>query len=390
MPSESFPRFSSTSSAHLPLSGSTALGLLPSACLAVRAGASACQACAERCPTHALDVDDDGPHLIGHCLNCGACAACCPSGALNCLGFEQHPQPRAHQALRVECQRVAPDVAREALCVPCMGGISLAQLLEWTQQTAPQPVHLVDRGGCATCEASCGLNPAETLLQVARPVLAACGVPEPSMPLISKEKPPGRWLPFKEQGAGPALSRRGFFRRVATEVGHPQPVAAVPRGPRASLRSQAPALPARERWLAAVEALSQQHGVVPLPPQALWRVEIDGRCSGCGLCVSVCPTLALSSGVEQGHAVWRFDAQRCVVCRRCEQACPEHAMRVTDGGQKAVAVIHRQPVRRCESCGAEFASKDGAGHLCTPCRQDRDMAQSLFFPKSGTGIAQNQ
>ena len=364
---------------HLPLDAQAGLSFLPVACLAVRPGAPTCEQCAARCPTRALRVDDDGPHLQGDCLRCGRCAAVCPTGALRCDGFAHLNEPAPRTPLRVECQRVASSETRGALRVPCLGGITLSQLIEWVLQTAPHPVELVDRGACATCEAAAGDCPAQALLEEAWPLLSACGVPPNRMPVIQKERWVHPLLPFDHRAPGPALSRRGFFRRVSSEVGKPRPMASVPSGPRARLRAAAAPLPALDRRTSALEALAASLGV-PLPAQALWQVAIGDHCTGCGLCASGCPTGALTIESGEHTAQWRFDAQRCVGCQRCAQACPAHALAVAPGGHAEVVTVHQRRVGQCVSCGADVLDMQEAPLRCVRCRQEADMARSLFFP----------
>ncbi|HSB51822.1 MAG TPA: nitroreductase family protein [Dissulfurispiraceae bacterium] len=60
------------------------------------------------------------------------------------------------------------------------------------------------------------------------------------------------------------------------------------------------------------------------------QVEIDGQlCTGCGLCVEVCPTQSLS--VIDGKAALIGPAS--IACGHCEAACPEGAIRVPALGE---------------------------------------------------------
>jgi NAD-dependent dihydropyrimidine dehydrogenase PreA subunit len=49
------------------------------------------------------------------------------------------------------------------------------------------------------------------------------------------------------------------------------------------------------------------------------------RCTGCGICVQVCPQMILE--LADGAMCVR-DASRCMGCFGCEDECPEHAVRV--------------------------------------------------------------
>jgi formate hydrogenlyase subunit 6/NADH:ubiquinone oxidoreductase subunit I len=47
------------------------------------------------------------------------------------------------------------------------------------------------------------------------------------------------------------------------------------------------------------------------------------KCTGCGLCVAICPTYALDQ--VDGKAALRY-AERCTYCTICEDICPENAI----------------------------------------------------------------
>jgi ferredoxin len=75
--------------------------------------------------------------------------------------------------------------------------------------------------------------------------------------------------------------------------------------------------------LAAAELWLEEQGLEL--DRALGEIRIDRqRCIDCGLCTSVCPSGALSSGQPD----WRlsFDAQRCLVCEQCIPSCPLEAI----------------------------------------------------------------
>jgi Fe-S-cluster-containing hydrogenase component 2 len=52
-------------------------------------------------------------------------------------------------------------------------------------------------------------------------------------------------------------------------------------------------------------------------------VQIDSKkCTGCGLCVDVCPVEAIS--MENKKA--KVDADKCVDCGQCVEQCPSEAI----------------------------------------------------------------
>lgn len=55
----------------------------------------------------------------------------------------------------------------------------------------------------------------------------------------------------------------------------------------------------------------------------------DGRCTGCGECVAVCPTACLALA----HALpWLPRPRDCVSCGACEAVCPADAVRLVPPG----------------------------------------------------------
>ena len=46
------------------------------------------------------------------------------------------------------------------------------------------------------------------------------------------------------------------------------------------------------------------------------------KCTGCGLCVEVCPVEAIS--MENDKA--KIDAEKCVDCGQCVEECPNEAI----------------------------------------------------------------
>lgn len=57
-----------------------------------------------------------------------------------------------------------------------------------------------------------------------------------------------------------------------------------------------------------------------------------GLCKSCGLCILRCPARALSYDQENieflGMPAVKCDVEKCIVCRTCENICPECAIKV--------------------------------------------------------------
>lgn len=369
-----------TSEFHAPLSGERRLRFLAEACLAVRGGEAACQACASACPVAALKVGADGTAIIRDCLGCGRCKAACPSGALAVAGFHETALPIGKQPLTIECWKVPAAVAGpHSIAVPCLGGISLGQLLQWLLAAGERGLTLVDRGGCARCSAGGGDFAGLKLLDEVGPWLEDCGLPRSRWPGVEMLPLPVASMPaaIPAPEARIAMSRRGFFGRLGREIARGERPSVPPAGARAALRARACPLPAREQLLAAIAELAARHGR-PVPGRAWPAVRVDDRCRDHGLCAGVCPTGALVRTEHGADIRLEFAAARCVACRRCEVACPERALALSPaGGSAEPMILVRHEAGECIECGRRFARR-GDVALCPACQSRQILARSLF------------
>lgn len=100
--------------------------------------------------------------------------------------------------------------------------------------------------------------------------------------------------------------------------------------------------------------------VAVTPPGVYRRSEFLSRCTGCGLCISHCPTGVLRpSTTEYGvlrmlHPVKDYDAAYCAyTCTRCTNLCPTGALTPLTKAEKRTFVAglaHVDP-DRCTGCG---------------------------------------
>ena len=58
-----------------------------------------------------------------------------------------------------------------------------------------------------------------------------------------------------------------------------------------------------------------------MKPRENSRLQINGNCTGCGICSSICPEENIT--MENGKAVY---GDRCISCFACYHRCPEHAI----------------------------------------------------------------
>lgn len=302
-------------------------------------------------------------------------------GALELPGSRPAIAAQAATAVRVDCLRV-PAALRAEACVPCLGALDAASLLELRAQAGERPIELADRGWCRTCPAGGVDHPARAALESARALLAEMQVPAALWPRLAN-------LPLPESVAAPGvaeqdgeepLSRRAFFGRVARPI---RQLAAEPGTAPPARFQAAPARPsvARQRLDAALTALAAGQDR-PLPASAYPRITASVRCRDHQGCVQVCPTGALRASREADAGGVRFDPAACVACGLCEQHCPEQALKLSpgDAAHARETQLTRHARRPCPACGTAYGVPHGEADagLCDPCRKSRHLAHSMF------------
>ena len=86
----------------------------------------------------------------------------------------------------------------------------------------------------------------------------------------------------------------------------------------------------------------------------------DEKCVGCGGCVAICSSGAITESVSQSEKVLKVELARCIFCGRCRDICPEKGIELTHefelsrmGGkaEDAERVEHAVSLGICEGCG---------------------------------------
>ena len=68
---------------------------------------------------------------------------------------------------------------------------------------------------------------------------------------------------------------------------------------------------------------------IPVPPQFRGKIAYDReKCSGCKLCVKICPTRAIEFIPEEKKV--KIFISRCCFCAQCVEICPVDALAMTD------------------------------------------------------------
>lgn len=372
------------------------------ACLPYRYAALDCQRCVDACPIQALRQTAKGPELGGECLACGRCVPVCPIEALEVPGFAPVPTHRTADQwpLAIDCWRVpVQESPRGAWRVPCLGGLSSADLAELTACLPPDqgPV-LLERGFCARCPAGGSAEdgssgfPAQAVIQEVEALLGALGLAPRAWPRrlempISPDRMQDPGSPLLEE----RVSRRGFFTGHTDAARSPARSGTADATPFDGTRTQGATSTdrpsRRQRLLAALTALAGPG--VPLPNRLYPQLQASAACAGHGVCISACPTGALQGYTDAQGRGLRFEPAACTACNLCARLCPEQALRLASAGDQDATAgqprrLTRHLTRRCDECGTQHLAAD---FLCPACRADQDFARSAFHTFLGRRAA---
>lgn len=347
------------------------------ACLSIRFGHVQCAHCVQACPTGAISIEAGSLSINDACLACGRCAAVCPTSALKVAGFTSLARAGASivngAPVVLDCQRVPRQISPDnAVRVPCLGGISVSELLNVRVFADDRSIRVLDRGWCRNCPAGGSVHAATDAVAAVARLFAEMGLDESLWPRLVSAPPSGaRPAEFPTPMRRP--SRRDFFRRFAHGAAH----SAV----RAQETRPARVEPAeRVRTAAALRMLAARYGV-GMPASFFPRVAASGDCRNHGVCAGLCPTGALFVDEDEETSRLLFDTTRCIACGQCAGSCPANAIRVdasgdgADGGQPVVLARHSQ--RTCFECGGVFA-ESGEAELCPACRKNQEFARAGF------------
>lgn len=362
-------------------------------CVKLRSRAASCRACVDACPTEAIAFDGPRESVavdLGKCIECGLCQAACPtesfSGAVDIAAF------LATAPAELTCTQAPAPPGESGNTSFCLAALAAEDFVVLALKHGKLRV---DVQGCAKCRtAPLGQQALSSRVEQARELLVALGAT--ARITVALEKPgtsphPG---PLPESGRGESAepnSRRAFLRRlvpgaIAERVAPPPPrleLDVTTLRP-ALLRTQEPP-PRRQRLLAALDAAKLPAPKAKLPEELVGFTSSKAldvnTCTACALCVTTCPTGALSTSVVRDEL--RFDASRCVKCHTCHDVCEPRAITkaktfdLSHFVSREVRPLGRLTIKSCAECGTPFKHAGGEDYLCERCRDLDDEAREL-------------
>jgi hydrogenase-4 component H len=111
---------------------------------------------------------------------------------------------------------------------------------------------------------------------------------------------------------------------------------------------------------------TEKYPFAPLPvsPGFRGKPEYDAeQCIACAACVQACPpnALTMKTDIQAGTRTWAINLGRCIFCGRCEEVCPTGAIELSPEFELAVAnkadLVQQATFKlaRCRQCDTPFA-----------------------------------
>ena len=344
---------------------SKALHVKPARCVKVRNRNASCMRCAKACTSGAISIEANALQIDAKkCTGCGTCTSVCPSSAILCdapsdaqlaADIERSVSALDGEAV-VICGRVAArktaDVSKVAE-VLCLGRVDTGSLVNAAALGA-HCVTLVD-GGCATCKFRNAVEFMDTALAEANELFSAWGS---DVRVERTSTIPSIALAQEYDQATGGVSRRDFFtgvrsqaKTIATETASYaiEKELGVKRES-ATLRDMLKvgedgclphdSIPRHDDLLENLFAMGDPDPNAILHVRQWGDVSIDAKeCTTCGLCVTFCPTGALSKVMKEPEKKSGRSAKRateidhiefrlcdCVGCGLCADVCTTQAI----------------------------------------------------------------
>ncbi len=305
--------------------------------------ATGCRRCEEACPFNAISIGEDGPTILElSCRDCGLCASVCPIGALQTPTFTDWQA--SHLDLLSPPDRILPWI----VLFTCDAGVSELSKVEISSAHV-LPVRV-------PCAAAAGWT---AILRAAESGVDGVAAYCPRRDCERRDA----FVRFVEEASklAPLLSQVGVTLQFLE--GGPQAIAKAAESVKVTSSEISPTVLTLQRRRdvvsMAVNLCSKPVSIEGL----LYGLEVDQRCTLCGVCAEKCPLGALHVEEREELRNLTFRQDLCVGCGYCLEVCPESAMRLypakldPDRDPFEPMVLRSDEVARCIECGAPIGPK---------------------------------
>ncbi len=293
-----------------------------SRCLRHRYYKSRCHSCVSACMSKAVFL---GGHLgidESKCTGCMLCVSACPTDALS---IESYSFAHIKDALRKADAPVLACSAQEGLAAhatgPCLGHLSREHMTALTLSLGKALTLNMSR--CNQCD---NAHIVKTLASRASIIISG------QLRLALDEN----MLSYKDVEP----DRREFFRAFRNETVHSlnNIYAATSNADKGTHNYGQKSLPLKRRLLNSVYKTCPAEIKTSLANEFYKKIYLTEKCSHCFSCVAMCPTGALSRGIDDLD----FNSFKCCDCGLCVEFCPEQAIAITP--------VNEQESQTLEAC----------------------------------------
>lgn len=377
-------------------------------CSRFRTSKSDCSECARLCPTQAIQVSDKGAKIAGGCTDCGVCISVCPNGVFRIEGrddkniineIRSRLKEQESKVFHISCEH--GDTTSDVI-LPCLGRLTEVMLLEPFRAGASRIEILQPE--CRECPNVKAFPHIEKVINRTLNLYGIVGLNKGSLSVMSS----------------------GFTLNQLEDISHSEEIKKLPpQTPelktfsrrklfglvkQRTMEAAAEALPELEskgekKEEAFRDALSQrpenikrslliqslkeigagsagQGSVVSISSKdaIMTDVEVNFKCTGCGVCAILCPTGAIIQKITEDRFYLYFSPDLCTNCEVCVKTCMPHAVNIKE--KVLLNLILEQGERRifeagkkkCLVCQLDFIGS--SNNICPLCinRHKKQMA----------------
>lgn len=289
-------------------------------CLRIRHASASCTACVEACHSKALSILNNQPILKPSvCSGCGACESTCLTEAIQIESpsqeeiFKRFKNALNPNKISFACKQTSSEAS--SIPVGCFARINPGLLL-LAKAAGVKNIELVS-GKCETCLRNNGGNPTKSLSLKTENLAALLGIPID--------------ISVKVKDSELNLARRRFLGAFLDKARTSELLSKESEDSNTSQLNEWKRVPdSHLRLITALRMLSMKNpGAKISEEKNFYLPAIDpSKCSGCLLCVSICPTGCFSTEKREDSTRIHANTSACTGCGLCSDICYSKACRV--------------------------------------------------------------
>ncbi|MBI4686717.1 MAG: 4Fe-4S dicluster domain-containing protein [Nitrospirae bacterium] len=366
-------------------------------CCRFRTPKSDCRACVDLCPMDAIELSDKGAEIAGGCNNCGVCISVCPNSVFSFKERDDKNILRELEAkinsqklkiLRISCER--GDSSAD-LIVPCLGRLTENLLLE-PVRLGVEKIEILQPPS-KKCPNNKVLPHINRIIERTIHLYSMLGLKIKGIFIYRFDAYMEGDIEQQHKAEDSRhLSRRGFLGIIKQKTLNAA-AASIPDAKdkkeeifRDIIQSR-PENYKRMLLLKAVRDIGSnaesREAEVSSKDAMLAELEINNKCTGCGVCATLCPTGAITQKSTENRFYLYFTPALCTNCDVCVKTCMPQAISIKDKvslnmlSEQRETSIFEAGKKTCIVCRLDFiGSNEGVCPLCMERHQKQMSAMA--------------